>query len=325
MRLFVYFLLISWIAVPGLLRAQSFTFLPENTFRFSYEYNKNSRSRMFVDTDKRTSILSYELDHEGLGADTVNGTIQYETLENKLVVQAGLTSSINVGLGFPSIKRTRKSNIEATNASDMNVNAFVNSRKNNEQSDMGDREFWFLWRANYTDIHDFQIGLNYNDNNGLFLLDESDELSLGSGARELTQFFRWIYYEQSSRLAVRMEASGSFTEATTVTDSSGNEVEMTRGNGLRASVHMSGEFGIFRLGGEIKAESFSPLIVDGVDQSDGYLGYSYRLDLNLGNINMLEEGPLLLPWEVDFYVRNRFWGVNAPGDEEMGAMLSLYF
>jgi len=67
------------------------------------------------------------------------------------------------------------------------------------------------------------------------------------------------------------------------------------------------------------------LIVDGVDQSDGYLGYSYRLDLNLGNINMLEEGPLLLPWEVDFYVRNRFWGVNAPGDEEMGAMLSLYF
>jgi len=317
--IFIIFLLL--INVPFLL-AQSLNFIPEGKFFFNYELNQSSSNSIYNSARSEDSILESKLSKEGLDANAVSGDVEYESLNQFFHFQYGLGNSYNLAFQIPYISKKRNSSLTDKQGANQ---SFLDKYQTASASGLGDFEIQFFKRLNYTDEHDFQMGLGYNHNNADFNYGKSDKLSLGSGTREFFWFLKWTIFSLDSNFKTDLRFKEIYTVFDEVTDENGDTRSLKRKNSRVGSIFVSNYPSDQHYGAGIEFVDQAATNIGGSNLSDGYIHYSYKLFYGLGNLVELESGPVETPWEGELYYQSVFYGLNANQTTTFGIGATVYF
>ena len=110
-----------------------------------------------------------------------------------------------------------------------------------------------------------------------------------------------------------------------IVDSNQNEQTIARSYGLFGSFDTLYTIKSISIGGGLLLESQGETTIGGVKQRDGFLSYSYRLFLKLGNLNQLENGAVDWPWECQVRFQDVFRGNNVDHQTDLNLSILLYF
>ncbi len=308
--------------LPCSLFAQNIGFLPRNILTVSYETESISQENVHYQDRNKRSLLENALSNAELDDNTASGSIRYESFRHSLSIQYGLFRTINLGMALPNITRKRISDLTLN---DPVASSLVDNNGAAESSGLGDIEIWGLWRKTYSDEVDLQFGMTVDLNNGDYYYNQPEKLALGSGAQEISAFMRLRLYAIGSSFQTYLQLKETITLDSTITDGNDQEYTLSRGNHTHASAILSVNAGSLQFGGGIKMAMQGKTSIDDVGQDDGFQSYSSRLYLNYGNLYLLEESPISLPWEIQIHFENSLFGNNAPVTQKIGLNTSLYF
>lgn len=316
--------IVGALLCPMMTLAQEIDFLPRGVFRFSYDINTTTTEKILADGEGRESLLNALLSRYSIPDTGVEGSIKYETVKQKLELQVGVFNSWNFGITIPYLTNKRISDLEVESGSTAQQ-AFKERFKSAETSGVGDLEYWGIWRPHYSDEFDFRLVFKLIGDNAPLHYGKSDEVALGSGTKDLVSSLKWKYYPKSYPMMLEFESGLRFTENSTVTDDSGESRELKKGRDIHMSIASSYNLNRFNYGGRIRLINKAPTIIDDTQQNDGYIAYTYRLFLNVGNLYMLESTTVNLPWNAQIYMENTFFGSNAPDARVIGLKATTYF
>ncbi|MBT4286497.1 MAG: hypothetical protein HOD92_04110 [Deltaproteobacteria bacterium] len=317
----IFIILLLLINVPFLL-AQSLNFIPEGKFFFNYELNQSSSNSIYNSARSEDSILESKLSKEGLNSNAVSGDIEYESLNHLFQLQYGLGDSYNLAFLVPYLSKKRSSSLEDKQGGNQ---SFLDNYQSASASGIGDYEIQIIKRLNYTDEHDFQMGLGYNHNNAAFNYDKNDKLALGSGTSEFFWFLKWTIFSIDSNLKTDLRYKEIYTIFNKVIDENGDTSALKRKNSRVTSLFVSSHPDDQYYGAGIEAVDQAATNIGGSNLSDGYVHYSYKLFYGLGNLVELESGPVETPWEGELFYQSVFYGLNANKTTTLGIGATFYF
>lgn len=315
-------LLILFFFPLGSVAALTPEFVPEGLSLVSLKITQSSYDEFFTKGSETASVLDVYKDRNDVDSDAVSGSVSYDSNILTLSYQYGVFKDFNLGVELPYLKQQRKSDI---NLNDTGQASFAESLDSADSAGVGDLEIFALYRLFYSDMADLQIGLTLNGNNGNYYGDEIDKLPLGSGSNEMSLFLRWFFYPIQSRLTISIEFECSIVEDSTVKISSDQDVIREMGNSAYAWVDVSTQSGAIEYGGGLKAALIGTEKLDGVSQENGYMGYGLRGFVSFGNLHLLENQVINLPWELVFTAEKTVAGNNAPNDQTFSLKLMTYF
>ncbi len=319
--LFAVLAVLIFRAIP--IVAQEIDFLPEKVFLSGYEFKTISQDSVLKGSERQT-LLSALLDHNSIGENDISGSLSYQTTIHNFKLQFGFSDSLNLGVVLPYLVKKRESNLQVADAGNNKHTGFAESYKSAETQGLGDISLILFWRPIYSDLNDFRIRVELNGKNGAFYVSDSDNISMGNGANDLSMFIRWIVYSNSSKLMTDVEVGAVATEDTSISEN-GNDYDIRKGSNVSLKIDLSDNSGIWNYGAGIKALTSGKTTINGVDQGDNFLAYSYRLFVNLGNLNQLEESTVNRPWSAGLCLENVFSGANAPEYHTIGLKAAIYF
>jgi hypothetical protein len=309
------------INVP-LIVAQSITFLPEGKFYFNYQLSRSSADRVFTSKQSKETILERKLSDEGLDEKAVSGNIKYESTSHLFQLQWGLGSSINFAFFVPYLSQERNSSLRDKTGDNQ---SFLDKYQDASSTGFGDYEFYLIKRFNYTDEHDFQMGVGYNYNNGAFNYNKNDALPLGSGTSEFFYFLNWTIFALESNLKTDIHYKEIYTIFGSITDETGKSKSLKRKNSRVASVHAALYPDEFHYGAGIEFVNQTNTNIGGNELHDGYFQYAYDMFFGWGNLVKLETELIELPLEGELYYKSVFYGLNANKTSTFGVRATLYF
>ena len=225
----------------------------------------------------------------------------------------------------PYIEKERDSSLSLTKGSDANHKDFVDKHDSTKNKGIGDVSAQCTWRLAYSDENDVSLGLELNGDNAPTYFNESNKIALGSGATEITFFLKWFSYPRNIDMTTSVETGMIVTRNNSVTDDNGKNLTLKKSNSSYLDIGLSFNSGMVNYGGDLRMDSVGTTNIDGKNQGDGYLAYSCKLFLNLGNMYLLEQNPLKLPWMAGIYIERVISGVNAPDEHILGLKASFYF
>lgn len=303
--------------------AQEIDFLPEGVFSAGYELTTSSYNSI-LDGSKKNDLLVELLDRNSIGEEDIKGDLAYSSTVHSFKLQYGLYDSLNLAAIVPFVINKRESNLDVVDTGNATHMQFASDYESAESQGLGDISLIATWRPLYSDSNDFRVSVELNGNNGEYHLSDSDKVSLGNGANDLGIHIRWIAYSSESEFRVDVELAALATENFEVTED-GTNYEIKKGNNVLLSIDLSDNIGSMNYGGGFKALTSGKTMINKVDQGDNYLAYSYKLFLNFGNLNQLEDSTVNLPWNAGFYFEDIFAGTNAPASSTFGFKGTLYF
>ncbi|MCG8338925.1 MAG: hypothetical protein MJE63_30830 [Proteobacteria bacterium] len=297
--------------------------MPKGVFSSSYELTTFSYNSI-LDGSQQKDLLKELLDRNSIGEEDIKGDLAYTSMVHSFKLQYGLFGSLNLAAVVPFVINKRESNLDVADTGNATHMQFASDYETAESQGLGDISLIATWRPIYNDSTDFRVRLELNGNNGEYYLSDSDNISLGNGANDLGIFMRWIVYSSDSEFRTDVEVAALATETFEITED-GTNYEIKKGNTVLLSIDLSDNFGSLNYGGGVKALTSGKTIINKVDQGDNYLAYSYRLFLNFGNLNQLEDSTVNLPWYAGFYFEDIFAGTNTPDSGTFGFKGTLYF
>ena len=312
----------SLLLLTNGLFAQSIDFLPVGIFSSSLEISSSRVDSILMNRTRSESLTQRRLKVEGLDPNDVSGSMSVKETTRTLRVLYGLTKSINIGINVPYRDRDRESNLLGNTP---NGSLFAKKYQPAHAHGIGDIEILTLWRLNYSDYHDFLFGFSLNGDNASTNFDDDSVLPLGSGAQELSTWFRWKIYDDDSTLVTEISLKTTFTKDITIKTPSGEELEFKKDSNLISTFFLSANRDAFHFGGGVSSIMETPTIIDGNTQGDEFISHTLTLFLTYGNLNQLESTYIQLPMEISMYLKNTIMGDNAPANKKIGINASLYF
>lgn len=307
---------------PSIGISQPFDFVPENVFTSSYELTKSTTSSVFKSGTEKESLLEKILFQNRIPENEIDGSVRYDETRHLIKLQYGLLHNVNVGISVPYINLQRNSDLSINNSTYSSIASDLSST---ETSDMGDLEIWGLWRVLYNDDIDLRFGLILDGDNAPYYFDQPDKLSLGNGTQDISFFLDLLLYASQNKLSSNLFLSQTSFLSKNVTDSNQEEQTIARGYGILGTFDTTYIIDNMTIGGGVLIESQGETTVDGVGQRDAQFSYSFRLHFKLGNLNLLENTSVELPWECQVSLQDVFRGNNADQQTELGLKISLYF
>lgn len=308
---------------PSLLRAQEIDYLPKGGLSIKYDFRTTTIDSIYSGTDQR-SMLESELKEQSLKNDEVNGSLYYQTYTQLFKLQYGLSETLNLSLEIPYINRERHSDLKVSNSSDTDQSSFAENYDSTKTDGFGDLTLGLIWRPVYNDTVDFRISGALNGDNGATHYTNPDKLSLGNGAYDVGLTMRILIYSLESRMMTDIELNSTSTLDTTVEEDS-DSFQYSKASDAFLKIDLSNNTARWHYGLGLKAVVGGESIIDGTQQEDSYIAYLYRVFLNTGNLDALEESTLALPWMAGVLIENTFFGANAPGANTIGLKAVLYF
>ncbi len=302
--------------------AQTVEFVPKGLSLTSFEFSRTTYNKFLTSNSKTASVFDVYRQRNGIDESAVTGSVDHEKSSIRLLFQYGLFDTFNLGVSIPYLNNQRKSDI---NLLDSGQSEFAESIGDASSSGMGDIEIQGLWRLFYTDIADLQLGLSLNGDNAPYNGDNHDKMALGSGSKEMSIFLRGYRYSIHSSLMLAFEVEYMFVEENTVKVTDGQEVTKSQENSSMAKMEVSANSDGLGYGGGMQIQSVGSAKLDGVSLKNGYLAYSLRGFVIIGNIHMLENQAIIRPWEVRILAEKNFIGSNAPDAQTLSIKLSTYF
>lgn len=318
---FVFILSLFLINIP-LIWAQSISFLPEGKFYFNYQLAQSSTDQVYSQGQNKETILTRKLHDEGLSNKSVSGDIKYEATKHMLQLQLGLSSSINLAFLVPYITNERKSSLRDNSGNNQD---FLDKYQTASTTGLGDYELQLIKQFNYTDEHNFQMGLGYNYNNGAYTYNENDALPLGSGTSEYFYFLDWTIFTLEFNFKTDIHYQEVYTVYDSIADETGKSRSFKRKPGREVSIHTALYPDEFHYGVGIEYRDQPHTNIGGKKLRDGYVQYAYDLKIGWGNMVKLESELIEFPWEGELYYKTVFYGLNAYNTTTFGIRATLYF
>ncbi|MBU3916099.1 hypothetical protein KKA14_11240, partial [bacterium] len=302
--------------------AQTIDFLPKGVFLFSYGIESSTSDQMLYSGMSTESIVKNLLNRENVDSSEVSGSIDYTDIIQLVTFQYGLFENINLGITIPSVIRKRNSSLSSSTVEGIN---FSGKYQSAETNGIGDIEIWGNWRLVYSDSVDFRMGVSIIAGNAPYNYDSSTKMPLGDGAPGMGFFIRCIIYSQIDEYITDIRFKVTSPMDSTVTDSSGESLEMRRGNSLEGYIMLSKNIEAWNFGGGLNGITKSQAMIGDEGQSDGYVNYSLTLFAGYGNLNQLEQGPIAIPWNIKLSLNSVFAGNNTLQKRAIGLTGYLYF
>ncbi|MDH5560562.1 MAG: hypothetical protein OEY59_06860 [Deltaproteobacteria bacterium] len=318
--LFAFLLLLFWPA-----SAQTLDFIPKNNFTVTVDQTSTSSSMDYSVKHHRISHLETELRDNGFDPQSAEGDLSYSTETRNLSLTFGLSDKINLKLRLPIIKRTRSLSLTRTPQNDATLDAFLAGRDSAQSEGMGDFELKGIWRLTYSDQNDFRFLFTYRGDNGLFPVDETSRLRLGSGTRDFALGLKWTYYFIESRFQGSFDYEETYSLKTKKTDQQAAELETFRGKQKKGIAAIQSNFGLFHYGLGYRWEAKDATLVNQISQLDQTLFYALELFGGIGNLSRLEDSSVVLPWELEIGVAKVIRGIHAKEDSGLTVKANLFF
>ncbi len=324
LRITILLILIHMVACLQLL-AQEIEFVPSGVIQSTYDFQSITTSDYMAAGMEKKTILESMLHRNQMDEDDVEGSIKYQSSKQILQLKYGLFDVVNLMLVIPYIDIRRESSLKVSDSTNSEQNSFVENWENAESNGLGDIALWGIWRLVYNDESEVHFGFGVDGDNAPYYYNEKDKIALGSGAQELSAYVNWLAYPRGVEMTVKTEAGVTYTKNSSVTTENGEELTLKRQNNLYLQILLSFNQDRLNWGGAICMNNFGETDIDGVRQGDGYLSYTTKLFLNLGNMHLLEEDSVSLPWSVGIYAERVVFGANAPNDQIAGLKVFVYF
>ncbi|NQU63286.1 MAG: hypothetical protein HQ517_03235 [SAR324 cluster bacterium] len=302
--------------------AQTAEYAPENVSLITVDSVKTSYDGFYTTGTQTTSALEVLRERKNIDTSVVNGSISFEETVFRIHFQYGFFEMVNLGITVPHSTNQRKSDL---NWNDTEQIAFVDNLGDAESSGMGDFEIWALWRLFYTDETDFQLGVTLINDNAPYNSENTAEMPLGSGSREMSLFLHWFVFSIHSSLQLLIELEQVFTEDAKLKLSDGQELTKVRSNNFMANFDVSAHSDQLGYGGGLRMQSIGNQKLDGVSQQDGYLSYAVRGFLSFGNRYLLEKMVINHPWEARIGLEKVVLGSNAPAAQIASLQFLTFF
>ena len=239
-------------------------------------------------------------------------------------LQYGVFDSLNLAVVVPFINNKRESNLDVVDTGNAVHMQFASDYESAESQGVGDISLIASWRPVFSDVNDFRIEVELNGSNGDYFVSDSDNVSLGNGANDLGIYLRWIIHSSESQFKTDVKLAVNATQNIEITED-GTDYEIKKGNNVSFGIDFSDNWDSLNYGGGLKALTSGKTTINKVDQGDNYLAFSYKLFVNFGNLNQLEESTITLPWYAGLYFENIFTGTNSPASSILGLKGTLYF
>ena len=303
--------------------AQEVLFLPQGVWRADYSYSRKERKNIFESGRSKDSILERKRKKEGIPSGQVSGSISQESTEHTLEFHYGLTRKFNLGLKIPHYSKKR--NADTLKDNQGSNGAFIEANRSASAEGMGDIEIAFSGRWLYTDEHDVRIGLLYNHDNAPYNFENSRELPIGTGCREVSLFFHWIRYAIASNLHTKFLFLEMFTMDGKTKDALAEKKTIQRSNSRKIHLTVATNHREWHYGFGIRFSDQAGTVIGGVGQKDGSLSYTYELFFDYGNLYRLERGAIASPWRAGFRYGSVVAGSNAYDTTEIGFRVARFF
>lgn len=302
--------------------AQTPEFVPAGISMAGIERTQTTQNGFHKSGSASTPALDVYRDRDRIDDDAVSGNIRHETAVYRISYQYGITNGFNLGITVPYLTQQRHAQL---NVHDNSALRFAETYQDTETSGMGDFEISGWSRLFYNDSADLQLGLALTNDNGAYHADDPEKTALGSGGNELTLAVRSHLFSIHSTLMLAIEIEYVLSEKNEVTSTGGQKVSRAKENSSKGRFDLSYNQGRFAYGGGLRMASIGETSLDDVPQKDGYLLYSLRGFVTVGNLNLLEKGVVKHPWELRLLAEKSVSGSNAPASEALSVRLMTFF